>query len=136
MANEIKKNMDVEVMEALQELKKNIMEVEVNINNIKESYDKIFEEVRKYEDISFDSLDEFFRDYISRELIEEKILEYARQGNLMEIQGILEKLDLFCDTFKRYKEIGFSEMIRNISKEDIEELKENIINYVNNELGE
>lgn len=136
MANEIKKNMDVEVMKALQELKKNIMEVEVDINNIKENYDKIFEEVRKYEDISFDSLDEFFRDYVSRELIEEKVLEYARQGDLMEIQGILEKLDLFCDTFKRYKEIGFSEMIRNISKEDIEELKENIINYANKELGE
>lgn len=131
-----KKNIEGEVMEALQELKKNIMEVEVDINNIKESYDKIFEEVRKYEDISFDSLDEFFRDYISRELIEEKVLEYARQGNLMEIQGILEKLDLFCDTFKRYKEIGFAEMIRNISKEDIEELKENIIDYANKELGE
>lgn len=136
MANEIKKNMDVEVMKALQELKENVMEVEVDINNIKENYDKIFEEVRKYEDISFDSLDEFFRDYVSRDLIEEEILELARRGDLLEIQGILEKLDLFCDTFKRYKEIGFSEMIRNISKEDIEELKENIINYVNNELGE
>lgn len=136
MANEIQKNIEGEVVEALQELKKNIMEVEVDINNIKESYDKIFEEVRKYEDISFDSLDEFFRDYISRELIEEKVLEYARQGNLMEIQGILEKIDLFCDTFKRYKEIGFAEMIRNISKEDIEELKENIIDYANKELGE
>lgn len=136
MANEIKKNMDVEVMKALQELKENVMEVEVDINNIKENYDKIFEEVRKYEDISFDSLDEFFRDYVSRDLIEEEILELARRGDLLEIQGILEKLDLFCSTFKRYKEIGFAEMIRNISKEDIEELKENIINYANKELGE
>lgn len=136
MANEIKKNIEGEVMEALQELKENIMEVEVDDNNINESYNKIFEEVRKYEDISCDSLDEFFEDYVSIEEIERETLEYARCNDLMSIQYLLKNLDLICATFKKYKYIGFVGGIRNINGEDIKELKENIINYANKELGE
>lgn len=139
MKNEIRKiEGENEIVKALKKLKENITKIKISntADNcyIENYYNQILEAVREYEDVSLDSLDEFFRDYISRELIEEEALDYARCGDLMSIQYLLKDLDLICATFKRYKYIGFAGGIRNINREDIKELKENILNYIDNEL--
>lgn len=139
MKNEIRKiEGESEIMKALKKLKENIIKIKISNTvdscYIENYYNQILEAVREYEDISLDSLNEFFEDYVSIEEIERETLDYARCGDLMSIQYLLKDLDLICATFKRYKYIGFVGGIRNINREDIKELKENIIDYIDNEL--
>lgn len=119
-------------MKKLKELKERIENVEINYN-YEESYTNLYNTVIDYMNDTQDfDLEYLFEDFINYETAEEIAKNKLNNGGLLRLNYYLGDTNLNDEIFK----LDGYENLENITIDDLNNLKDEIIENINDKLGE
>ena len=117
-------------MKRLEQLKNDIEKVEITYN-YEESYNNLYNEVIDYmHDTQDFDLDYLFEDFVSYDTVEEMAKNELENNGLIRLYYFLGEANLNNDLFR----INGYDNLEDITKEDLEFLKEQILDTINEKL--
>ena len=116
----------------LEELKKKIEEIEITYD-YEDTYNNLYNTVIDYENDTQDwDFDYLFEEYVSYDVAEEIAKNELENGGLVRLYYFLGDANLNNDMFR----INGYGNLEDINKEDLEYLKDEILNIIDNKLEE